>query len=315
MKKLILIILLIFTPFFLFAADSTLEKQIIGTWQSVKFTPKEKGEEDPLIWKEYRNDGKVIVIYGNPDGFRLKEIYDYKIIKNKLYDTNPIRNKKDIYNVSIKNGRLKLSLPEFKYWEIYERKEKPSVKLQNMPEIPKNLEESFSALSKLLSAEEIKKIKEGDEVQMNKYHLGLGMWLRNTWGLWRGSELKDYFKKIGINHPDDMSAIILNSYWRHLNNKPINLREQVSFYQEYWKYVTPPENAQSPIDGSKITLIMSRSCYEREKETQQNCTVRLGVSESDGKAWVYQYGKGVYEPSDDEKNDILKHYQKWKTLK
>jgi hypothetical protein len=32
-----------------------------------------------------------------------------------------------------------------------------------------------------------------------------------------------------------MSAIILDSFWRHLNGKAINLDEQVKHYRDYWK--------------------------------------------------------------------------------
>lgn len=72
---------------------------------------------------------------------------------------------------------------------------------------------------------------------MVRYHHGLGMWMRNEWGLWGGSRLAAYFNGIGIYHPDDMSAIILDSYWRKLHGKPIDLESQVKRYQEYWQKV------------------------------------------------------------------------------
>ena len=58
--------------------------------------------------------------------------------------------------------------------------------------------------------------------------------MRNNWGLWGGSRLSKYFNKIGIYHPDDMSAIILESYRRNLQGEAIDLESQVDFYQEYW---------------------------------------------------------------------------------
>jgi len=87
--------------------------------------------------------------------------------------------------------------------------------------IPKDLNDCFKELNKLLAKGDIDKIKKGkvDAVDM---HFGLGMGIRNTWGLWGDSRLAKYFKKHGIKHPDNMSGIILDSYVDHLKGKPIN---------------------------------------------------------------------------------------------
>lgn len=67
------------------------------------------------------------------------------------------------------------------------------------------------------------------------YHHGLGMWMRNNWSLWKDSKLSKYFNALGVNHPDDMTGIIFDSYHRHLMGKEIKLDEQVKHYQDYWK--------------------------------------------------------------------------------
>jgi len=103
--------------------------------------------------------------------------------------------------------------------------------------VPKDLDDCFAQLKKILSKDLIEKMKTGPEEDMIDYHHGLGTWLRNNWGLWKGSRLSKWFNARGIKHPDDMSGIILDSFWRHLNNKPINLDEQVKYYQDYWKAV------------------------------------------------------------------------------
>ncbi len=66
-------------------------------------------------------------------------------------------------------------------------------------------------------------------------HMGMGMWIRNNWGLWKGGALHDYFVSIGIFHPDDMSGIILTSYYRQLKGQDRELEKQVKGYQDYWK--------------------------------------------------------------------------------
>jgi hypothetical protein len=61
---------------------------------------------------------------------------------------------------------------------------------------------------------------------MAVYHFSLGMWMRNNWGLWHGSRLSEYFNEHGVHHPDDMSGIILSSYWNSLHNLPMEFEKQ-----------------------------------------------------------------------------------------
>ena len=44
-------------------------------------------------------------------------------------------------------------------------------------------------------------------------HFGIGMWIRNNWGLWQGGALRDFFTRQNIYHPDTMSGLVLNAYW------------------------------------------------------------------------------------------------------
>jgi len=113
--------------------------------------------------------------------------------------------------------------------------------------IPRNLEDCFQELNKMLPPELIDDIKVGTERNMIRFHLNIGMWIRNNWGLWKGSRLSEYFNRIGIKHPDDMSGIILNSYWRHLHDRPIKLKDQVDLYKAYWSIVKKhPSNKKPP---------------------------------------------------------------------
>jgi len=103
--------------------------------------------------------------------------------------------------------------------------------------IPKDLNDSFSELQKMLHPALVEEIKHGSESDMIKYHFGLGRWIRNNWALWKGSRLSRYFNEVGIYHPDDMSGIILDSFWRHLNGKEIELEAQIEKYKAYWEKV------------------------------------------------------------------------------
>lgn len=101
--------------------------------------------------------------------------------------------------------------------------------------IPKDLDDCFAELRRILPEKTVEAMKTGSEDDMVLYHHGLGTWLRNNWGLWKGSRLSKWFNEKGIRHADDMSGIILDSFWRHLNGQPIKLDEQIKHYQDYWK--------------------------------------------------------------------------------
>lgn len=89
--------------------------------------------------------------------------------------------------------------------------------------IPRDLEEAVLALDKLISEEEKPELRKmGEDEFLAATHLGIGMYLRNEWGLWKKSELSEYFRRRGIFHPDDMSGEILKSYYKFLCQRPWN---------------------------------------------------------------------------------------------
>ncbi|MEL6558109.1 MAG: DUF6794 domain-containing protein [Bacteroidota bacterium] len=100
----------------------------------------------------------------------------------------------------------------------------------------RNLEDCFISLDTLLTDSARIEFKEFSKSELiGKTHFGLGIWMRNNWGLWTGSELSRFFNQCGIYHADDMSGIILTSYHRRLNGVPIRLNRQIKYYQNYWK--------------------------------------------------------------------------------
>ena len=51
-------------------------------------------------------------------------------------------------------------------------------------------------------------------------HQGLGTWIRNTWGLWAAdSRLWRDLKERGLDHPDDMSNMILICFYRDYHGR------------------------------------------------------------------------------------------------
>jgi hypothetical protein len=105
--------------------------------------------------------------------------------------------------------------------------------------IPKNLEE---AIARLITDNEGIDIPKDENKFIGQFHHQVGMWMRNEWGLWTGSELQTWFKERGIHHADDMSGIIMSSFHRRINGKEIKLDEQIKHYRKYWDKVDPKIN-------------------------------------------------------------------------
>lgn len=125
---------------------------------------------------------------------------------------------------------------------------KEPVKVNGKPEehlpdtdrkIPKNLFECVTVLNNELCDEDKKEIKKKPS---ECFHHTLGMWIRNNWGLWQteDNELKKCLKSLGLNHPDDMSDLIIRYYRSHLLKDDMTLQEineyvekTNKFYEQY----------------------------------------------------------------------------------
>ena len=115
--------------------------------------------------------------------------------------------------------------------------------------VPRDVDDAIATLACQLPPRDLQELTAASEEDLALYHLGLGMGVRNGWGLWGDSRLAHHFREIGIQHPDDMSAIILDSLWRRLHDQPPDVDGQVEYYQEYWaayREITPPA---CPDDG------------------------------------------------------------------
>lgn len=107
--------------------------------------------------------------------------------------------------------------------------------MKNMnKDIPTNLEEGIQWLMDNVPDDEQQDIANGDLDVIQAHHT-LGRWMRNNWGLWQGSELREWFFDKGIHHADDMSGIILESFQRKLCGEDIDFEEQKEVYYKHWK--------------------------------------------------------------------------------
>jgi len=110
--------------------------------------------------------------------------------------------------------------------------------------VPSNLKEAFDILDKIEGLNLW--VLDEENAAVASAHHGIGRVIRNDWGLWSNGNMKTFFNKIGITHPDDMSSIILTSYHRYRNNKPINISKQVNYYRKLWENTQRGDNNGLP---------------------------------------------------------------------
>ncbi|HNT27325.1 MAG TPA: hypothetical protein PKH10_04010 [bacterium] len=161
--------------------------------------------------------------------------------------------------------------------------------------IPKTLDEAHALLEKQLPKEELAKIDAmKSEEEMNGFHFGLGMGLRNGWDLWNGSPLSKHMNDLGFFHPDDMSGVILDTFWCKRHKKDFRLKERAEYYKTWWLAVAkPPSTSMDPQDQSEIDWLMSLN-IGNEKRPQ---IIHAGKSKKSKRWLVYEYDKGVYVPN------------------
>ena len=92
-----------------------------------------------------------------------------------------------------------------------------------------------------------------------------------------------------------MSGIILTSFWRHLNNAPINLDEQIHHYRQYWARVAFNDFYECPTDHSKVFV---RYSFSGKTAEGLDAPIKVGRC-AHGHLWAAQYGRGIFTPPAD----------------
>ncbi|AUC79971.1 hypothetical protein CW736_11615 [Nonlabens sp. MB-3u-79] len=159
--------------------------------------------------------------------------------------------------------------------------------------VPKNLNEALNQIDNDLSDSlktEIRRMTESDFV--SESHFGFGIGMRNEWKLWKDSDLSKYFNSIGINHPDDMSGIILTSFHRKLTENQIKLDEQIAYYKDYWDGVELtrlPEETEFPEQNLEFRVSRNYGHYTKDKKWG---TVYIQTNPKTDYIWIYDYFYG-----------------------
>ena len=99
--------------------------------------------------------------------------------------------------------------------------------------IPVDLNDAFHELNRLSEQQGLITFKNAPEDSIRrKLHFGLGRWIMTNWGLEEGSRISHYFRLKGVTLPDDMVRIIIVTWHRSLNSRPLKLEEEIAIVKK-----------------------------------------------------------------------------------
>lgn len=99
--------------------------------------------------------------------------------------------------------------------------------------IPQDIDDVFVELDKLSSPDSKQKIKEGQEdIVTERLSRGLGKWMIVHWNFYEGSRISHHLRVTGVSHPDDMASFLIISYYRYLNNLPLDIDRRAAQIKE-----------------------------------------------------------------------------------
>lgn len=106
----------------------------------------------------------------------------------------------------------------------------------NQDKVPSTLDDAVATLREGLDEADVAELHKAtfDPAQL---HFSLGMLVRNEWSLWdKETILVQWFKKTyDIEHPDDISGMILDCLHRDVIGKPRRAAELAKRYINHWK--------------------------------------------------------------------------------
>lgn len=104
----------------------------------------------------------------------------------------------------------------------------------NPDKVPSNLEEAVSLLKDALDEKEKSVII---NLSVAKLHMSVGQHIRNEWSLWnKENVITQWFKKkYGVDHADDVSAIIIECVIADLLGRPREDKKLAEEFIEHWE--------------------------------------------------------------------------------
>jgi len=122
------------------------------------------------------------------------------------------------------------------------------------------LQPYVAQLKQATPSSDLERVKRLAESDLPILHFGYGTWIRNKW-LWgdRDPALAQFFFAHGIQHPDDMSAVLIRALWIDLNRN-----------------LTAEERTE--IDARRALVSAKHASY---KKLRDECAAQLAASKAE----------------------------------
>ena len=98
--------------------------------------------------------------------------------------------------------------------------------------IPKDLADAVRTLDRLVSvASQTSYAGHDEDFVVHKLYFSFGRWLGANWSLYEGSRFSVYLREMGIDHPEGQIEFVMRAYHRHLNSKPLDVKQLATDYK------------------------------------------------------------------------------------
>ena len=98
--------------------------------------------------------------------------------------------------------------------------------------IPYDIKDAMRELDDITSTTSQNQYAEREEdFVVHKLYFSFGRWLGLNWGLYDGSRLSAYFRDLGIDAADGQIEMLMRLYHRHLNGKPLDVKQLAEAYK------------------------------------------------------------------------------------
>jgi hypothetical protein len=157
--------------------------------------------------------------------------------------------------------------------------------------IPYDLNDCFRKMDEMWSdsLKQIYKNHKTGRSPIDGYVDNFSLWMRNSWGLWTGSRLSQYFFKYGIYYADNISGDILSLYQDYLNGKNVLPINDMASRPEFNKVDSIPSKRTFPKNISPSDLFL-KIYYKRSSLIPG--VVHFARDHKTKHIWLYDYYYG-----------------------
>ncbi|MDH3975367.1 MAG: lipocalin family protein [Deltaproteobacteria bacterium] len=206
------------------AGDVRANVELIGRWVSTDIDRKETDSIGTGWAITFRADGSFTEEID--EGFGIVEVWDgtYTLEGNALSMHRTGFKLPWEFTIEQKNQRLIISRNwrgNVLYVVYFEKSDGQHPELSKLPRWPKSKAEAVAILKQKMKEKDLQELAATPKEDLiGKYHFGLGMYIRNAFGIWRGN--KDLWEDLTQGkptHPDDLSGIIIEALWEDIQDK------------------------------------------------------------------------------------------------